>query len=112
MWVAIAAITLASVSRAEAGLDSAGAYAHPVLQFLASHSQSAAAKPGVPRPAQRGSLFRDSGAGAWMAMLPVFFVGLVAPLRPSPARFGRAIGKTHAAPLLPSSFQRPPPFFV
>ncbi len=117
LWVAIAAISLASVSRAEAGLQSAKAYAHPVLQFLAaSHSQHSIAKPAIPRFAQRGSnvgsIFRDAGTGTWMAILPVFFIGLIAPLSLLAANSARYRGQAPAAPLLPSSFQRPPPHRV
>ena len=119
IWVAIAAISLASVSRAEAGLDTARAYANPVLHFLVkSHSASVAAKSGAARYAQRGSMrgifgrgiFRDARTGAWVAFLPVCFVGLVllsfpatAPVRPVQAT---------AAPQLPALFQRPPPSLV
>lgn len=109
LWVAIAAISLASVSRAEAGLQSAKAYAHPVLQFLASHSQHPVARQSPPRFAQRGYLFRDSGSGTWMAVLPVQFVGLVSPLSQFSSLCARYPGHTSAAPLLPASFQRPPP---
>jgi len=117
--VAIAAISLASIARAEAGLQNAKALANPVLQFLAkSHGQYPAAKPGVPRFAQRGSgrkigsMFRDAGTGTWMAILPVFFVGLVSPLSLLSSESIRCAGQAPAAPLLPSSFQRPPPHFV
>ncbi|MFZ0747384.1 MAG: hypothetical protein WAM85_23475 [Terracidiphilus sp.] len=119
IWVAIAAITLASASRAEAGLQSAKAYAHPVLEFLAkSQSQYPAVKPGVPRFVQHvsgrpvNSVFRDSGSGTWMAILPVFFIGLVSPLSLLSAASIRRLGRTPAAPQLPASFQRPPPRLV
>ena len=117
--MAIAAISLASVARAEAGLQGARAFANPVLQFLAKgHSPYPAAQPGVPRFVQQGarrkigSIFRDASSGTWMAMLPVFFVGLVAPLNLCSAASFRHLGQTPAAPLLPSSFQRPPPHLV
>lgn len=123
IWVAIAAITFASVSRAEAGLDSARAYANPVLQFLAkSHGQSTVARSGVPRFVERGSrrpvsarisaIFCDARTGTWMAMLPVLFVGLVSPLNLASVRSTLFLGQTPAAPLLPSVFQRPPPHLV
>ncbi|HVZ83951.1 MAG TPA: hypothetical protein VG893_09790 [Terracidiphilus sp.] len=117
IWVAIAAITLASVSRAEAGAQGAKAYAHPILQFLAkSYSQSTAAHPAAARFAQRssahslGALFRDSRASAWTAFLPVCFVGLVSPLSLFTGASSR--GRVPAAPSLPASFQRPPPALV
>lgn len=119
IWVAIAAITLASASRAEAGLQSAKAYAHPVLEFLAkSQSQYPLNKPGVQRFVQRGSgrpisaMFRDAGSGTWMAILPVWFIGLVSPLCLLSAASIRRFGRTPSAPLLPASFERPPPRLV
>jgi len=114
--VAVAAIALASAARAEAGLQSARAYAHPVLEFLAkSQSQSPAAIPGASRFSQSGSrrqanfLLRDAGPGSWMAMLPVFFVGLISPLTLLSAASSRLLQRAPAAPFLPASFQRPPP---
>ncbi len=91
IWVAIAAISLASVSRTVGGLESARAYANPVLHFLVkSYGVSAVAKSGpAVRFAQRASIFRDAGTGAWIAFLPVCFVGLVA-LNLISARFRRA----------------------
>ena len=119
IWVAIAAITLASASRAEAGLQSAKACAHPVLAFLAkSQGQYPVAKPGVTRFVQRvsgrpiNSMFRDAGSGTWMAILPVWFIGLVSPLSLLSAASIHRPGRTPAAPLLPASFQRPPPRLV
>lgn len=119
IWVAIAAISLASVARGEGGLDSARAYANPVLQFLAkSHSASSVAKSGAARYAQRSSMgriraiFRDAGTGAWLSFLPVCFVGFIAPLRVFRGVATGYRGPTPAAPLLPFSFQRPPPQFV
>ena len=118
MWVAIAAIAFTSAARAEAGLQSAKAYAHPVLEFLAkSQSQHSAVKP-VSRYAPAGSarqiraMSRSASIGVWMAILPVFFIGLVSPLTLVSAAFIRGISRPLAAPLLPASFQRPPPLSV
>ncbi len=56
MWVAIAAVAFTSIARAEAGLQSARTYAHPVLDFLArSQSQNLAAHSGAFRFANPGS---------------------------------------------------------
>jgi hypothetical protein len=119
VWVAIAAIAFASAARAEAGLQSARAYAHPVLEFLAkSQGQSPAVRPVVLRFAQVGpgrqinAVSRDARIGMWMAILPVFFVGLVSPLTLVSAAFIRGLYQEPAAPLLPASFQRPPPLFA
>jgi hypothetical protein len=119
VWVAIAAIAFASAARAEAGLQSAKAYAHPVFEFLAkSQVQHAAAKPGVLRFAQLGSrrqikaVSRESGTGVWMAILPVFFIGLVSPLTLVSTAAVRGLHQRPAAPLLPASFQRPPPLSI
>jgi hypothetical protein len=46
---------------------------------------------------------------AWLAILPLLFVGIISPLSLlSPLAF-LYLGRTPAAPVLPSSFQRPPP---
>lgn len=47
--------------------------------------------------------------GAWLAILPVFFVGVISPLSLlSPLAF-IYLGREPDAPSLPASFQRPPP---
>jgi predicted membrane metal-binding protein len=49
-------------------------------------------------------------AGAWAAILPILFVGIISPLSLlSPLAFVY-LGRTPDAPALPASFQRPPPF--
>ena len=46
----------------------------------------------------------------WLAILPIFFVGLISPLSLlSPMAF-MYIGHRPDAPALPESFERPPPF--
>jgi hypothetical protein len=45
-----------------------------------------------------------------LAFLPVFFVGLISPLILLGPVVPLALGCVHDAPLLPSTFQRPPPF--
>lgn len=48
--------------------------------------------------------------GAWLAILPLLFVGVISPLSLlSPLAFVY-VGRTPDAPALPASFQRPPPF--
>lgn len=116
IWVALAALTLASVARADEA-QSARGYAHPVLQFLAgSHSAQPAALHAKARAGQYGAtrqfrIDRQSVvAGSWLAMLPVSFVGLVSPLNQFASCSVLCLGGTPAAPLVPASFQRPPPF--
>ena len=117
IWVAIAAIAMATVARAQAGGQSATAYTHPVLEFLASHSSAAGhATSGEPRlfvhraaRQTRKDLSGSTNPGVWTAMLPVLFVGLVAPLSLISPKFALSLGRTPSAPALPFSFQRPPP---
>lgn len=116
IWVAIAAIGLASVARAEAGLQSAKSCAHPVLDFLArSQVPYPAVKAAFPRFAQHrstrpvDSMIRDTGSGAWIAVFPLSFIGLVSPLNLRPAASIPCLDRAPAAPLLPAGFQRPPP---
>ena len=51
-----------------------------------------------------------AGQPDWLAMLPVYFVGLLLPLTLLP--LAPALSRHHApeAPTLAASFQRPPPF--
>jgi hypothetical protein len=52
----------------------------------------------------------SGGAGAWAAILPLLFVGVISPLSLlSPMAFAYA-GRIPDAPSLPESFQRPPPY--
>ena len=49
---------------------------------------------------------------AWIAILPVFFVGLIAPLDLLPLAAVLCIGYAADAPALAPSFQRPPPLHL
>ena len=120
MWVAIAAVAFTSVARAEAGLQGAKGYTHPVLEFLArSQSHNPAAHSVALRftnlgpRRQASSLLRKAGSGALIAMLPVLFIGLISPLvSPLTLLFvasTRCLGRAPALPLLSALFQRPPP---
>lgn len=116
VWLAVAAMVVASLARVQAGIESATAYATPVFEFLAGHpGDGALAATGVPRLQHNGSarqaraLSHGADPGAWMAMLPVLFVGLVAPLNLLSPRASLCLGRGPAAPALPFSFQRPPP---
>lgn len=119
MWVAIAAVAFTSVARSGTGLQTTRSLAHPVFEFLVrSQSQNSAAHSGVLRfvglgsHRQANSILRKVGSGAVIAMLPVFFVGLVSPLTLVSLASIRCLGRAPAAPLLPALFQRPPPSFA
>lgn len=116
IWVAFAALTLASLARAEDSPQSSKASASPVLAFFSgSHAAQSASLHSAMRPAQPRlaralrTTARDGFAGTWIALLPVFFVGLVSPLSPLSTRAILCPGGVPSVPLLPSSFQRPPP---
>jgi hypothetical protein len=121
IWVAIAAIAMATVARAQAGVQNATAYTHPVLEFLASHSGASGHVSGSDahlfahhsdRQARTALSGAGAGPGIWTAVLPVLFVGLIAPLSLVSSRFALSLGRTPSAPVLPFSFQRPPPSFL
>jgi hypothetical protein len=113
IWVAFAAIALASVAHAESGLESARSYAHPVLEFFAgNHAAQSADLHGTSQfssSRQLRSASHNDVAGAWLAMLPVLFVGLVSPLNQLAPRSSLCSGGIPPTPLLPAGFQRPPP---
>jgi hypothetical protein len=104
--VAIAAITLASLARAEAGIENARAYASPVIKFLAGSSLTETA---VSASTDRKVSAVSNYLGTVLDLLPVYFVGLVSPLGLQSVRSLHAEGR--ALPALSQSvlFQRPPP---
>lgn len=107
VWVAVAAITFASFARAQSGIESARAYAAPVIKFLAGTPLSDSS---VSASAHRSALpARSNVLGFTLNLLPVCFVGLVVPLSQYSARFSLSLGCAFPAPNLPSLFQRPPP---
>lgn len=107
IWVAVAAITLASLARAQSGIEYARAYATPVMKFLAA---SQLADSDVSSPAHRTVSSSQTGTSALtLELLPVFFVGLIAPLDLLSARSAFRIEFALLAPDLPYLFQRPPP---
>jgi hypothetical protein len=110
IWVAVAAITLASIARAESGIENARAYAAPVIKFFAA---SQLAEPGASTAAHRvSSSSRIVASGMVLELLPVFFVGLVAPLSLLSVRPAHCLGRALAAPDLPGLFERPPPILL
>lgn len=107
IWVAVAAISLASLARAQSGIETARAYATPLMAFISGHqdadSGASASAYGVTSPAHGGN--RDMGLG----LLPVFFVGLISPLSLLAPRLALSPGRAFPKPALPGLFQRPPP---
>jgi hypothetical protein len=51
----------------------------------------------------------NGDSAAWLAILPVFFVGVISPLSLLSPLVFIYLGRTPDAPPLPTSFQRPPP---
>jgi len=116
MWLAVAAMAVVSLARVQAGVENAAVYTNPVLEFLGGHQYTGTlAATGSPQVVHLGSVRRapaflhDAGAGAWTAVLPVLFVGLVAPLSLISPRSLLSLGRRPSAPALPGLFQRPPP---
>jgi ABC-type cobalamin transport system ATPase subunit len=115
--VAVAALAVASLARAQAGLSNATAYANPVFEFLAAHQNAAAlSATDIARLRQHTStrqanagLMHGVDSGAWQSMLPVLFVGLIAPLNLVSPSSELCLDRTNSAPALPFRFQRPPP---
>jgi hypothetical protein len=116
IWVAVAAIAVATLVRAQAGLHSAVAYANPVIHFLTAQQgdRAFADHGGGPFLKHRSGRANNSSSpvgdsGAWIALFPILFVGLIAPLNLVSPNSVLCLGRTPSAPPLPSSFQRPPP---
>jgi hypothetical protein len=104
--VAIAAITLSSLARAQAGIENARAYASPVIKFLAG---SPLTDPAVSTSTARNVSRVPNYLGTALDLLPVLFVGLVSPLGLQSVRSLHAVGRGLPAPNLSVLFQRPPP---
>jgi hypothetical protein len=117
MWLAIAAMAFVSLARVEAGAGSATATGNAVLAFLAGQqSQATVSAAGSPQIVRVGSArhgsgmyLHDASSGAWMSVLPVLFIGLVAPLSLISPQSFLSLGRTSSSPALPAKFQRPPP---
>ena len=54
----------------------------------------------------------SGNAGAWLAILPILFVGVISPLSLLSPMAYMYVGRTPDTPYLPASFQRPPPFTI
>jgi sirohydrochlorin ferrochelatase len=114
IWIAVAAIVVTTMARAEATLPKAAALTHPVLEFLSAHTGEAYATVTIHRSGRSASVRRTSHsdeAGAWAVLVPIFFIGLIAPLSLISARATLALGIASQTPVLSSLFQRPPPSF-
>jgi hypothetical protein len=116
VWVTIAAIALVSVARADGSRHSTKAGMRAALALLhRGQSLPLAAKPGmaqlIPRATARRvtKLLQSSGIGACVGILPILFVAMVSPLGVLSTASVPRSSRTPAAPLLPFSFQRPPP---
>jgi hypothetical protein len=113
IWVAVAAMSIAFVARAQSGIQNARAYTNPVLEFLAAHQIE---RPDAAIGFQRFQHSRSNRVNRHLAdsntlaaMLPVMFVGLVSPLNVLSPKAVLCIGRAPASPALPVLFQRPPP---
>lgn len=117
MWLAVAAMAVVSLARVETGANNTTVYTNPVLAFLAGQQNGpSAAAAGSPHIVKIGSArhgsgvyLHDAASGAWMAVLPVLFIGLAAPLDLISAQSNLSLGRTPARPELLKKFQRPPP---
>ena len=117
MWLAIAAMAVVSLARVQPGAENAAVYTNPVLAFLAGHQAPTAVSPaGSPQivKARHGSgvYLHDAATGAWTSILPVLFIGLVAPLSLISPRSILSLGRTPSFPKLLRNFQRPPPVLL
>ena len=110
IWVAVAAVSLASLARAQSGIENARAYATPFIAFFSSShlaESGASASTQLPASSSQGDAF-----GNVLNLLPVYFVGLVAPLNLLTARSVLCFGRALSAPDQHALFQRPPPIFL
>jgi hypothetical protein len=83
-----------------------------VMEFLAAHQGDRAfIDSSIPHRSDRSARVHGRGgnSGVWVALFPVFFIGLITPLNLVSPSSVRCLGRTPSAPVLPSSFQRPPP---
>jgi hypothetical protein len=113
IWVAITAIALATVARAESGFVLARAYANPVLVYLAAdHPVQAGEIAQIHKgsvAAARALSSANTDSGMWLELLPILFVGLLLPFGLLSALSFLSLGQQFVSPALPALFQRPPP---
>ena len=119
LWLAIAVMAVATVVHAEPAGAGAKPYVHPVLEFLAGH-QTSSAPAGYGKPQllngwsgqHAASAAQGQGLDLLLTMLPVFFIGLAAPLSLVSFQSIRLSSRVPAAPAPSSAFQRPPPVLL
>jgi hypothetical protein len=111
IWLALAAAVLVSTARVQAGIQPVRTYAHSVMAYLAASQNEAAAiqQRATWRAASAASHGDQPGFAQLIALLPVFFVGLMAMLLQRVCGLSLCVGRPSTAPLLPFRFQRPPP---
>lgn len=110
IWVAMAAISLASLARVQSGVENARTYADPVIKFFAAAHQ--ADTDASARLKSATSKSQTGASGIAVDLLAVFFVGLVAPLVLQSLRDILCLERVPALPLYRNLFQRPPPVFL
>jgi hypothetical protein len=110
IWVTVTVITLASLARAQSGIENARGYANPFIAFLSDgHLVESSASAAALRSA---SSSHSGSSGTVLNLLPVYFVGLVSPLSLLFAGSAPCLRRTLPAPDLAGRFQRPPPFLL
>lgn len=110
IWVTVAAVTLASLARAQSGIENARGYANPFIAFLSDgHLAESAASAAAHRSATTS---HSESSGTVLNLLPVYFVGLVSPLCLLFAGSVPCLRRALPAPDLAGRFQRPPPFLL
>jgi len=107
IWVAMAAISFASLARVQSGVENARNYADPVMKFFAAaHQADVEFSPRSHRAVPRA---QTSTAGIGLDLMAVFFVGLVVPLALQGFRTVSSEQHLPARLHIAYLFQRPPP---
>ena len=58
------------------------------------------------------TISHSGDSAAWLAILPILFIGVISPLSLLSPMAYLFLGRTPDAPVLPTSFQRPPPLLA
>lgn len=110
IWVTVAAITLASLARAQSGIENARGYANPLIAFFSDGHLGESAVSAAALRSATGS--HSASSGAVLNLLPVYFVGVVSPLSLMFAGSAPCLRRALPAPDMAGRFQRPPPFLL